>query len=356
MSASNATNQGALFPEFAAPDLSKRPKPPVWANLDLTGADWFKLHFRRLRQSNFWRKCPAAHLRLALEAWFVSWDQIPATSLPADLDQIARLVGASPRELAAGREWILYGWRLHSDGRLYHRFLAALANERGRLRRDRSHAGRKGAAARWGEEQEEDADSRAGSRDALPARDARVRGSGAMAGLLPSTHYETGENAVMPLPSEGAWQKNGRGEKSTEIEEEEDSGQKDYKKIPAAEAEPSRAYAHEGFAWQSRHAPERHLTPRDFAGWAAAFHRVDLLAEITSLDEWAALNLVSAADRKRWFHVFSAALKRKHDEAGGTAQPKPNGAPPRREPTAREINSYVPKDGEPESLCDDWPF
>jgi uncharacterized protein YdaU (DUF1376 family) len=57
------------------------------------------------------------------------------------------------------------------------------------------------------------------------------------------------------------------------------------------------------------------LNRRDFDQWATTYHAIpDLRAELTALDDW----LRESADpqtHKRWFHVVSGALSKKHQRA-----------------------------------------
>lgn len=59
------------------------------------------------------------------------------------------------------------------------------------------------------------------------------------------------------------------------------------------------------------------LTDKDLAAWKKTYHGIpDLLAELTSLDGWCALNWsVDDPKRKGWFHAVQAMLNRKHQEA-----------------------------------------
>ena len=98
------------------------PAPPVPADADLTHYDDMPLEVRRLRDSGIAGETNAEVFRCAVLLWCVAWHQIPAGSLPTQDVELCRLVGLGRdmrtwRKVKAGA---LRGWRLFSDGRLYH--------------------------------------------------------------------------------------------------------------------------------------------------------------------------------------------------------------------------------------------
>lgn len=98
------------------------PPPPVPADADLTHYDDMPLEVRRLRDSGIAGETNAEVFRCAVLLWCVAWHQIPAGSLPTQDVELCRLVGLGRdmrtwRKVKAGA---LRGWRLFSDGRLYH--------------------------------------------------------------------------------------------------------------------------------------------------------------------------------------------------------------------------------------------
>jgi DNA-binding transcriptional MocR family regulator len=56
------------------------------------------------------------------------------------------------------------------------------------------------------------------------------------------------------------------------------------------------------------------LSELDYERWRKNFYAIDLPAQLQSLDDWMASEC-SEADRKRWFHRVSGALKNRHEAA-----------------------------------------
>lgn len=76
------------------------------------------------------------------------------------------------------------------------------------------------------------------------------------------------------------------------------------------------------------------LIESDYRAWEVAYPMIDLRAELQSLDDWLA-SIASAAERKGWFALTSAAL-RKRNEARKTSPPRP--ADPKDVP--KQTNNY----------------
>jgi len=100
----------------------KLPPPPVPADADLTHFDDMPLEVRRLRDSGIAGVADAEAFRCGVLGWSASWHQLPAGSLPPSDADLCRLVGLG-RDLKTWRSIkadAMRGWRLFSDGRLYH--------------------------------------------------------------------------------------------------------------------------------------------------------------------------------------------------------------------------------------------
>lgn len=65
------------------------------------------------------------------------------------------------------------------------------------------------------------------------------------------------------------------------------------------------------------------LTPKDFNRWRTSFPKIDLRAELTSLDAWLASEEATDKQRKGWFHVTAGALKKRNDAAKPPPQQRP---------------------------------
>lgn len=134
------------------------PPPPVPPDVDLRGFPFMPLDVQRLRDSDFAIASSAEGFRAGVLLWCAAWHQVPAASLPSDDRLLANLAGFG-RDVAGWqlvREEALRGFAACSDGRLYHHVIAAKALDawtRKLAERERkSAAGKKGAAARWGQD------------------------------------------------------------------------------------------------------------------------------------------------------------------------------------------------------------
>lgn len=102
--------------------VAELPAPPVPADADLRHFDDMPLEVRRLRDSGIAGVADAEAFRCGLLSWCTAWHQVPAGSLPNDDADLCRLVGLG-RDLRTWRRIkpiAMRGWRLFSDGRLYH--------------------------------------------------------------------------------------------------------------------------------------------------------------------------------------------------------------------------------------------
>ena len=103
------------------------PAPLVPADCDCTDLDGFMLNVERLMASELVALASHEEIAAAVFLWCRAWKQKPAASLPDD-DRVnaafARLPLAKFRRC---KDQIMHGFVKCSDGRLYHRFLAAEA-------------------------------------------------------------------------------------------------------------------------------------------------------------------------------------------------------------------------------------
>lgn len=132
--------------------MTNAPAPLTPPDCDLRDFAFMPVDIARLLGSEFHSAVSDAGWRAGFTLWFRSWQQVPAASLPADDVSLARLAefGRNTRSWKKVRAEALHGWKLCSDGRLYHRVVAEKALEAwlGKLIQRRSSG--TGHAARWG--------------------------------------------------------------------------------------------------------------------------------------------------------------------------------------------------------------
>lgn len=80
----------------------------------------FELDWELVEQSNTWVLCPLDQRPWLLMIWACAWKSSPCGSWPADDDLIAARVGMPVRQFRAHRDILMRGWKLATDGRLYH--------------------------------------------------------------------------------------------------------------------------------------------------------------------------------------------------------------------------------------------
>lgn len=105
--------------------------PLTTADMDVRDLDGFMLNVERLLASELWaltKDNPAA-FRGAVGLWARAWKQIPPASLPNDESVIAAFADMTLAKFHKGRDLIMRGFELCSDGRYYHRHLAAEVNK-----------------------------------------------------------------------------------------------------------------------------------------------------------------------------------------------------------------------------------
>jgi len=98
---------------------SELPDPPYPADTCTKG--WrFELDLQRVWRSDTWALCPADIRPWLYQIWAVAFEQTPAGSMPDDDALIAAHIGMDARLFQANRDYLVRGFRRHSDGRLYH--------------------------------------------------------------------------------------------------------------------------------------------------------------------------------------------------------------------------------------------
>lgn len=130
------------------------PAPPVPADADLRDYRFMPLDVVRLRDSAIVGAVKPIEFRAAILLWCAAWHQVPASSLPDDDVQLAKLAGYG----VVIREWLkvkngaLYGFVKCSDGRFYHPVIAEKVAEALDGKQKARDKGLAGAAKRWGKE------------------------------------------------------------------------------------------------------------------------------------------------------------------------------------------------------------
>lgn len=103
------------------------PEPLVPADCDCTNLDGFLLNVERLMASELVALSSHEVVAAALFLWCRAWKQRPAASLPDDQRVLAAYARLSLPRFLRVRDEVMRGFVKCSDGRLYHRVLAAEA-------------------------------------------------------------------------------------------------------------------------------------------------------------------------------------------------------------------------------------
>ena len=100
------------------------PEPPYPDDIKANG--WKpECDIDRIRSSDTWVLAEDDEHPWLLRIWLEAWSSVPAGSMPSDLKLFARRIRCSEKFLKAHQDILLRGWTLHSDGRLYHQFIAS---------------------------------------------------------------------------------------------------------------------------------------------------------------------------------------------------------------------------------------
>ena len=130
------------------------PEPLVGPQVNLQDFPFMPIDITRLFGSEFHASSDAETWRAGLTLWLKSWHQVPASSLPDEDTQLARLaeLGREKGKWKRIREGALHGWVKCSDGRLYHRVVAEKALEGWIEKLAQSKSSGAGNAKRYGHE------------------------------------------------------------------------------------------------------------------------------------------------------------------------------------------------------------
>lgn len=121
----------------------KLPEPLVSAEIDISKLDGFMLDTVRLLGSELVALSTGEEFKAAVLLWCRAWKQTPPCSLPADDRVLASFAMVPPNRWSKVKGMALRGFVTCSDGRLYHKVLAAdclRAWEALTKRRDRTKA------------------------------------------------------------------------------------------------------------------------------------------------------------------------------------------------------------------------
>ncbi len=123
--------------------MNDLPAPLVSSEVDISKLDGFMLDTRKLLSSELVAISTPEEFKAAVLLWCRAWQQQPAASLPNDPRVLSSFAAVSAQRWSKIKDMALRGFVLCSDGRLYHRILAADANrawEALRKRHDRTRA------------------------------------------------------------------------------------------------------------------------------------------------------------------------------------------------------------------------
>lgn len=134
-------NLPALVDPLVPPDCDLRPYPTM------------PLDVGRLRDSGISSHENAEVFRAAVLLWCASWHQVPASSLPTDDRELAKLAGFGrfAGEWLKIKEEAMHGFVLCSDGRFYHRVVAEMALVAWESRKRFIERSRRANIAKYGE-------------------------------------------------------------------------------------------------------------------------------------------------------------------------------------------------------------
>jgi hypothetical protein len=121
-------------------------------NCDLRNFPSIMIHIPRLRSSRFSAIRDSNAWRAGFNLWMTSWHSVPAASLDAGDDELCNAAGLA-HDIKAWRkvkETAMRGWVLCSDGRWYHKVVAATALEAWLEILGQRMSSGAGNAKRWG--------------------------------------------------------------------------------------------------------------------------------------------------------------------------------------------------------------
>ncbi len=124
------------------------PQPLTPVDCNLKDFQFIPVDVDRLLKSETWVLGTGDERSAAIALWLVSWQEVPAASLPIDDRMLAHLSQA--RNWKKVKAHALRGWIEANDGRLYHPVVAEKALEAWIEKLANSISGASGNAKRWG--------------------------------------------------------------------------------------------------------------------------------------------------------------------------------------------------------------
>lgn len=130
--------------------MTELPQPLTPPNCNLKDFQFIPVDVDRLLKSETWILGNGDERAAAITLWLVSWQEVPAASLPTDDRMLAHL--SQSKSWKKVKAHALRGWIEASDGRLYHPVVAEKALEAWIEKLANSISGASGNAKRWGVE------------------------------------------------------------------------------------------------------------------------------------------------------------------------------------------------------------
>lgn len=139
--------------------MSTLPKPLLTVDVDLSDLNFMPLDIMKISRSESWAMADGWQAKAMVNLWMKAWHQVPAGSLPANLNLIRTWAGVPNAaeiipddaieqcrcDASKNACVVLRGWTLCDDGRLYHEVLCEKADEAF----EKTKKYRKAAKARW---------------------------------------------------------------------------------------------------------------------------------------------------------------------------------------------------------------
>ena len=114
------------------------PDPPYPGHIKANGYN-IEFDIQRIVASDTWAIASNNERAWLLRIWFEARRSVPDGSMQSDLAVFAARIGCTRQFLEAHKEVLLRGWKLHSDGRLYHEFITIAVLEMIARRRKAVH-------------------------------------------------------------------------------------------------------------------------------------------------------------------------------------------------------------------------
>jgi hypothetical protein len=267
---------------------------------DLRDFGFMPLDIVRLFGSEFHAMATDSEWRAGVTLWLKSFHQVPAGSLPDDDVALARLAefGRDLRSWKKVKAGALRGWRLCSDGRLYHPVVAEKVNDAWARKLSMRERGRKGNEKRWDKLRPE-SEQASGGRAARSGTDHMEDDPSLGQKIASQNNAGALARGSLNDPCGIARGSQGTGT-GTKKEKEDDAALRADRRPISLSGEP---YAFEAGVIR--------LVSKDLEAWRRDFPNLSLEAELRSLAEWA-----GRENPKGWFHAVQAALAKRNREQG----------------------------------------